>query len=71
MDHVSYGVYGGVSTLVLVPDPLILVEYPCLDTWRNPDTQPYEPNFSDAHYTLAGQREVLEKAQMNWDTGAG
>lgn len=33
--------------------------------------KPYEPNFSDAHYTLAGQQEILEKAQANWDTDAG
>lgn len=32
---------------------------------------PYEPNFPDAHYTLEGQQNLLEKAKISWDNDAG
>lgn len=32
--------------------------------------QPFEPQFTDHHYTLAGQREVIRKVMDQWETGA-
>lgn len=33
--------------------------------------QRFEPIASAGHYTLAGQREVLEQAEQNWENGTG
>lgn len=39
---------------------------------RNRDfVQPYEPVAPDSHYTLEGQRGILEKVQRNWEDGIG
>lgn len=32
---------------------------------------PFEPLTQDSHYTLEGQREILEKVQHSWETGSG
>lgn len=33
--------------------------------------RPYEPIQPDDHFTLTAQRQVIEKAETNWSSGAG
>ncbi len=33
--------------------------------------QTFAPLTPDAHYTLNGQRKVLEKVRQNWENGSG
>ena len=33
--------------------------------------KPLEPLKPDSHYTLEGQKEVIEKVQHNWENGSG
>ncbi len=39
---------------------------------RNRDfLRPFEPRHSDAHFTFQGQKELVEKAIQNWESGTG